>query len=349
VRIEDGGASQAENELRRAQRQLQEALAKNAPDQEIDRLMSELRQALDRYLRALAENMARNPDQSRQPDPSQQAVTSRDLERMLDQARELARNGQREQARQLLSELQNMLENLRTARPGQGAQQGANEAQQMMRGMRDLMQRQQQLLDRSFRAQQRSEQGQMGAPGGQGEAQRQGQAPPEANADMGDAAGQQEALRRALGEMMRRMGDGLGDIPDPLGRAERAMNDAARTLRQGRPGDAIGPQTEALDQLQQAAREFAQQMQQRLGNALGQGDARDDESGFGERRDGVGRDPLGRPLANGGAYDQGDVKIPDNNTMQKARDILDELRRRAGERDRPPIELDYIDRLLQRF
>ena len=71
-------------------------------------------------------------------------------------------------------------------------------------------------------------------------------------------------------------------------------------------------------------------------------------SGFGERRDGE-RDPLGRPLTNGGAYDQNDVKIPDNNTMQRARDILDELRRRAGERDRPQIELDYIDRLLQRF
>ena len=29
--------------------------------------MSELRQALDRYLQALAENMARNPEQNQQP------------------------------------------------------------------------------------------------------------------------------------------------------------------------------------------------------------------------------------------------------------------------------------------
>ncbi len=355
LRVEDGGASLAENELRRVQRQLQDALAKNAPDPEIDRLMNQLRQALDRYLQALAENMARNPEQNQQPlDQSQRVMTSRDLERMLDKARELAKNGQRDQARQLLSELQNMLENLRTARPGQGSQQGTNQAQQMMRGMRELMQRQQQLLDRSFRAQQQAEQGQMGTPGSQGDPQLQGGAQrggeqPGASAGLGDAAGQQEALRRALGEMMRRMGDGLGNIPDPLGRAERAMNDAARALRQSRPGDAIGPQTDALDQLQQAAREFAEQMQQRLGNTLGQGDNRGEGSGFGERRDGRERDPLGRPLTNGGAYDQGDVKIPDNNTMQKARDILDELRRRAGERERPQIELDYIDRLLQRF
>jgi uncharacterized protein (TIGR02302 family) len=342
LRIEDGHASLAQNEVRRLQRELQNALAKNAPDKEIDRLMGELKQALDRYLRALAENLARNPDQSRQPiDPSQQVLTSRDLDRMLDRAGELAKNGARDQARELLSQLQNMLENLRMVGPGQTPQQGSSEAQQMMHGMRELMQRQQQLLDRSFRAEQQTEQGQMGMPGDRGADQQSG------NANTGDAAGQQEALRRMLGEMMRRLGDGLGQIPDPLGRAERAMRDAAQALRGGRPGEAIGPQTDALDQLQQAAREFAQQMQRRLGNAWGL--PADSESGFGQRPDGVERDPLGRPMANGGTYDQGDVKIPDRSTMQKAREILDELRRRAGERSRPEIERDYIDRLLQRF
>jgi uncharacterized protein (TIGR02302 family) len=347
LRIEDGGASIAENELRRLQRQLQDALAKNAPDQQIERLMSQLRQALDRYLQALAENLARNPQQSEPLDPSQRVVTSRDLERMLDRARELAQNGEREAAQQLLSQLQDMLENLRLAKPGEGLPQGASEAQRMMRGMRDMMHRQQQLLDRSFHAQQQAEQGGAGTPGAPGDAQQPGGG--QEGQELGDAAGQQEALRRALGEMMRQMGEGIGDIPDPLGRAERAMNDAAQALRRARPDDAIGPQTDALDQLQQAAREIARQMQQRFGKTLDQGDARGDGSGLGERRDGVPRDPLGRPLTNGGEFDQGDVKIPDNNTLQRARDILDELRRRAGERDRPQYERDYIDRLLQRF
>jgi hypothetical protein len=127
------------------------------------------------------------------------------------------------------------------------------------------------------------------------------------------------------------------------------MRDAGRALRDNQPGRAIAPQTDAIDQLQQAAREFAREMQQRLGNSLGGGDSHDDESGFDERHDGLGRDPLGRPLDNGGAFDQGDVKIPDQNGIQKAREILDELRRRAGERDRPQPELDYIERLLKRF
>jgi uncharacterized protein (TIGR02302 family) len=357
LRIEDGRMSLAEREMRRLQQQLQDALAKNAPDQEIERLMKELQQALDRYLQALAENMARNREQFQQPVDPSKVISSRDLQRMIDRARELARNGDRDRARELLSQLQNMLENLRMARPGQIPQQGSSEAQQMMRDMRDLMQRQQQLLDRSFRAQQQQgQQGQQGRPGQQqgqqgrmGQRGQQGGDQADPNGQLGDAAGQQEGLRRMLGDMMRRLGDGLGDIPEPLGRAERAMRDATGALQRRDPGEAIGPQTDALDQLQQAARDFAEQMQRRMQGQWG--NPNDDEVGAtdGQPRDRVERDPLGRPLSNNGTYDQGDVKIPDQNTLQKAREILDELRRRAGERFRPEIELDYIDRLLKRF
>jgi hypothetical protein len=54
-------------------------------------------------------------------------------------------------------------------------------------------------------------------------------------------------------------------------------------------------------------------------------------------------------MSNNGTIDQGDVKIPDQSVLQKSRQILDELRRRAGERFRPSIELEYIERLLKRF
>jgi uncharacterized protein (TIGR02302 family) len=347
LRIEDGSMSLAEREMRRLQQQLQDALAKNAPDEEIERLMKELQQALDRYLQALAEQMARNPEQFQQPIDPSKVISSRDLQRMLDQARDLARNGARDEARQLLSQLQNMLENLRMAKPGQMQQQGQSQAQQIMRGMRELMQRQQNLLDRSFQAQQQGQQGQQGRTGQRG--QQQGGDQQDPNGQMGDAAGQQEGLRRSLGDIMRQLGDQFGDIPEPLGRAERAMRDATGALQRRQPGEAIGPQTEALDQMQQAARDFARQMQQRMQGRWGTPE--NDEIGATDRDPGdrVERDPLGRPVSNNGTYDQGDVKIPDQNTLQKVREILDELRRRAGERSRPAIELDYIDRLLKRF
>jgi len=60
-------------------------------------------------------------------------------------------------------------------------------------------------------------------------------------------------------------------------------------------------------------------------------------------------DPLGRPLDQAGSMAGGTVKIPDQSDLARAREILEELRRRAGEAQRAPEELDYIDRLLKQF
>jgi len=144
------------------------------------------------------------------------------------------------------------------------------------------------------------------------------------------------------------MGDGLGDIPDPFGRAERAMRDAAGALQHGEPGEAIGPQTDALDQLQQGTRDVAKQLREKM--SQGWGSPGDDDGITGRETPEPGnRDPFGRPMSSNGVIDQGDVDIPDISILQKSRQILDELRRRAGERSRPAIELDYIERLLKRF
>lgn len=348
LHIEDGDMSLAERQLRELEQKLQDALARNAPDSEIDELTRQLHQALDNYMRSLAQNLQQHPDQAMQPPENSRVLSDNDLQRMIDQARELARNGQKEQARQLLSQLQNMLENLRAAKPGE-ARQGQSQAQQTMRGLEELMRRQQQLLDRSFRAQNRQngQMGQMGQPGDRGQPGKDQDGDAQGG-DMGDAAGQQEALRRQLGEMMRHLGEGSGEIPQSLGRAERSMHDATGALQNGDPGQAIAPQTDALDQLQQGARDYAKQLQDEMGRELS-----NEGSGFGgeteEPPDQGEGDPLGRPLSSNGTYDQGNVRIPDFNTLQKTRQILDELRRRSGERDRPSIELDYIDRLLKRF
>ena len=37
------------------------------------------------------------------------------------------------------------------------------------------------------------------------------------------------------------------------------------------------------------------------------------------------------------------------NALEQAKRILEELRQRDGERDRPALEHDYIDRLLKQF
>ena len=47
--------------------------------------------------------------------------------------------------------------------------------------------------------------------------------------------------------------------------------------------------------------------------------------------------------------DDSSVKVPGEIDAQRARRILEELRKRYGENYRPQMELDYIERLLKDF
>ena len=368
LRLEEGDLAIAERDLRRAQQSLEQAL--NDPDatqQELNRLMDELQQAMDRFLQAMAERMQRQMEQGAQPQQipeNAQIMRSQDLREMVERMREMTETGAREAAKQMLSQLQNMLENLRNAQPMTGQQsQQAQQAQEMMENMRALAERQRELLDRSFQMQQQGQQGQQGqrqqgqGQQGQGQQGMQGQrGQPGQSGQMGQgrqsgsgAAARQEALRRSLGRMMRDLANQMGEIPGPLGRAEQEMRDAARALQQGEPGQATGPQQNALDQLQQGMQAMQQAMQQgQQGNQPGQGTA----PAMGQQglSPGQQRDPLGRSRQEGGqAASNEDVQIPDEMRMQRSREILNELRDRSGDRSRPEFERDYIDRLLNRF
>ena len=54
-------------------------------------------------------------------------------------------------------------------------------------------------------------------------------------------------------------------------------------------------------------------------------------------------------MPNSGGMNTEEVGIPSQSDLQRARQILDELRRRSGQRSRPIDELDYIDRLMRQF
>ncbi|MEO0792233.1 MAG: DUF4175 family protein, partial [Pseudomonadota bacterium] len=60
-------------------------------------------------------------------------------------------------------------------------------------------------------------------------------------------------------------------------------------------------------------------------------------------------DPLGRPQRTEGPDNGSSVKVPSEIETQRAREILEELRRRLGQPQRPEVELEYIERLLERF
>jgi len=333
LRIEDGTLSLAEQELRAAQDRLMEALADpNATDAEIDQRIQEVRDALEKFLQALAERALQNQQASDGEIPPGELLEQDQLQQLLDQAQRLSESGARDAARDLLSQLRELLESLRDGRMA-NLPDGATAGEETLRDLNELLRLQQELLDQTYQESQRG-------PRGQPRPGQDGEQPGEGNSQ--SLAERQEELRRRLGEMMRRLGEQGQEIPGALGRAERSMDSARGQLEARRPGGAVDPMTEALDQLRQGANSVIRDMLEALGTDPGL-----DEGPNPFAR--MGRDPFGRPQNGFGILDDNHVEIPSEIDVQRAREILRELYRRSGDRRRPQIELDYLNRLLRRF
>jgi len=332
LRIEEGAVPIAEQDLRNARQRLWEVLRRDSDIEEIERLFDELQQVLDRYLAAIMADLARKGEELTFVDPSAEILSSEDFKQLIEMAREFARTGARDSARQMLSELQRLLDGLRSGFDAGPARKDLVEAHKLMNALRELSRRQQELLDESFKRlrEQRD-----------GADRNRGEGPPSANKE---AVENQDSVRRDLGDLMLRFDDFLGGIPDQLQKAERAMRGAGKALEGNQMGAAVARQSEAAELLQRAQEAATEQLAQRLGALAGlfTGDPDDD----GEDAN----DPFGRSAGGGFRGVGGErVKIPDQMDVQRAHRILRELRRRAGERHRPRQELDYIDRLLKRF
>jgi hypothetical protein len=132
---------------------------------------------------------------------------------------------------------------------------------------------------------------------------------------------------------------------DQLGQAGEAMGQAEGQLGQGNADGAVDSQGRALEALRRGAQNLAQSMQQQ--GMMGPGPGRPGR--LGPPRAQQETDPLGRPLRGRDYGDDVTVKVPGEIDVQRARRILEELRRRFGESFRPQLELEYIERLLREY
>jgi uncharacterized protein (TIGR02302 family) len=361
VLLEDGNVSETEKQLRAAQDALREALERGASDDEIKKLMDDLRAALDKFMQALAEELRKNPQMARPLDKNARELRSQDLRSMLDRMERMARSGARDAAKQMLDQLSQMLNNLQMARPGD-QDDGGDDMQSALDELGDMINRQQQLRDRTFREgqdQRRQRSQQRGQQGERGQNQ------------MGQLRQDQQALREQLNKLMEELkkkgfqqpgqgqqgqgqqgqnqqpGQGQqGGEGDQLGRAGEAMGDAGDQLGEGDADTAVDSQGRALDAMRKGQQGMAQSMQQQMGQGQGPGNP----GRSGQARANSDTDPLGRPRRNGRDYgDDTSVKVPGEIDVQRARRILEELRKRFGESSRPQLELDYIERLLKDY
>ncbi|MFS4582048.1 DUF4175 domain-containing protein [Phaeobacter sp. C3_T13_0] len=408
IQLEEGDVGDALARMERAQEQLSQAMRDGATEEEIARLMQQLRDATQDYLRQLQRQQAQEQgdqgDQQGSPDENAMQLSQQDLQAMMDRIQELMEQGRMAEAEQALREFQEMMENMRVTEGQQG--KDGNPGEQSMEDLAETLREQQGLSDQAFRdlqeqfnpgarrgesqgnegrngglGQGQSHEGGQGNQGGQGDrpgagdpsgSQQlgeggQGQRAPENGSEQsgsnsqpgggqqdgqqglsGSLADRQQALRDQLRAQRKGLplggGEGSDATRDALDDAGRAMDGAEEALRQGDLAEAIDRQSDAMEALREGMRALGEAMaeQQQPGQQQGQGRA--SSSAQGDRTD-----PLGRRNGEQGSGGMSDGQFSDGQAYRRAWDLLEEIRRRSGERSRSDTERSYLERLLDRF
>ena len=356
--LEDGDLGDALERLQRAQERLSEAMKNGASNEEIAELMQELRDATQNYMNQLAQQAMRDgtfQDNQQMAEGGMQ-MGQDDLQAMMDRIQELMEQGRMAEAQQALEELQRLMENMQVTQ-GQGGQGQQSPGQQAMEGLAETLRDQQGLSDQAFRdlqeqfnpgGQQGQQQGQQGQQQGQGQGQERADQQGDGQGDaQGSLADRQRALRNELNRQRGNLpgvGGEAGEAArEALDRAGRAMDGAEQALRGNDLPEAIDRQAEAMDALREGMRN--------MGEALAQAE-REQRGGEGQEMGNAGgerRDPLGRNSGTSGQTGTDENLLQGEDVYRRARDLLDEIRRRSGEGVRPEEELDYLKRLLERF
>lgn len=322
TRIEDGGLSAASRDLADALQKFSSALQdKKSTPAEIENLLDEVRKKMREYVETLASEMQQRMEQNKgsytvSPEMAAKLMQHIDMNKVIEQMRALAEGGSRDQMQKMAEMLRKNIENLDLGKMEQmrAAQQ---QALQAMEEMQELIKKQQSLMDRT---------GKMGEDPG----------------DIAAAAAEQSTLRRSLGDIARRLAEVMPELPENIAKADQAMKAAEEALKGNAPQAAKPHQKEALNQLQQGADDMLQQIakgMEQMMMSFGLG-------GQGSGNYGGEYDPLGREQ---GSASNSDVKIPDEQERRRVQEIIQELRKRSNDYQRPKVERDYLDRLLDTF
>jgi len=384
LRAEFGVLGDALADMQAAERALNNAMARRAPQREIDALFERYNNAVDRYMEELTkkaiEEAKKNAGDQNGMDGDGADFNTDEIQELLDAIEEANRLGDTVAARKALAKLAQLLENMeiQMAQGGGGSGDGlsdgmSEELQEALEDLNDLLGEQRQLRDETQDAgrEQLDEQN----------SQNNGQPESGQNREAGKSGQQLAEEQQALSELLEKLEEsaaqGLADengnaeggptengedgdgsaIEDDDGKEggggsnqekiDEALRDARRGMQQSE--DALEDsdfyaagraQSDAIDALRTLGEELYAEEARRLSEQDGENEQGGDQAG-GDA------DPFGRE--NDGAGDDDSVKVPEIDDRQRARDLLEKLRRRSGEQDRDKTERDYIDRLLERF
>lgn len=374
LRAEYGTLGTALEEMREAEQALREGMARRAPQREIDTLFERYNSAVEAYTEELKRKALEDGNFAEQENiggGGGSMGSTDEIQELLKAIEEANKAGDVEGARRALAQLAQVLENMEiqlSQSAGGGGEGFEGEMSEQMKEnleeLADLLGEQRELQDETDEAERQAQED----TGGNGSNDRSRS--PQSGLSPGELASRQEELEELLGRLGKDDGEAAqigaesddqtagnseengegGNQPgdenrastgggteaaqDELDRARDGMSRAADALSQGDYPAARSAQEDAVQAMRDAGEKLAE-------SARGEGQGESGESG-------QGNDPLGRQQG-GDNSENAEADIDQRDNASRSRELLEELRRRAAERERRQEERDYIERLLDRF
>ncbi|MBX4335956.1 TIGR02302 family protein [Bartonella raoultii] len=320
--IEDNQIESVQKNLKQAQAALRDALRYGAPPAEIERLMADLRQAMDDYIHALAEEKQENRLSQNSKDSKSSGETpnlSEDtLDEKLNRIEEMAKMGSSLAAEQLLSEFEQLLDNLHVQKQngGKSESQSAKMKQQMDQ-LGDLMRRQQEILNETHQL----------------KTQQHGD---NASEEQGKSLQKRQAeLQSELSKLEKELSEQGFEVSEAFKKAEEKMKSAQEALNHKNHQESIQNQSDVLGALREGAQSVLKEMREKL-----------EKMGENKKTAPSFEDPLGRSLSSKTNQEQKGVSTPQESDQMRTRQILEEIRKRLGKEHLSEEEKNYLERLL---
>ncbi|WP_455476176.1 TIGR02302 family protein [Bartonella sp. B17] len=313
--IEDNQHESVQKNLKQAQAALRDALRHGASAAEIERLMTNLRQAMDDYIRTLAEKAQDNSSSNKS------TFSENKLQKKLNAIEEMAKMGSSSAAEQLLAEVEQILDHLQVQKGSQEEEKNNSQTSQMREKidrLGDLIRRQQEILNETHQFEM---------------AQRRGENM--INKQSKALKKRQAELQRELSTLEKELSEQGFNKNDALKKAEENMNSAKDALDYGDHEMSIQNQLDALEALRQGAQNVLKEMREVLKKTRNNQNATPSI-----------KDPLGRPLFSNTDQEEKDAVVPQESDQMRVRQILEEIRKRLSKEHIPEAEENYLERLL---
>ena len=316
--IDEGDFYQAKKNLEQIEQSLFDSVKQNDSDKistNAKKLMEEIESILDLENDQNSNNNLNNLNSENIKD---------EIEELTKQIEDLLKTGTKEGVDEKIQKLKQLSENIKNPNKNKELEDKQKEKIEFINKLSELLNEQEKVMEETFnRAAERGKFEQSSEGSG-------GKSPKE----------KQEELRNTLGNVIREIGASENEIPQDLGRADRAMRQASRDLENGRPDEASNAQGRAVEMIQRSI------------NKINSKDYMSQSPQFADKGKENDNNKEKEYLADNqnieyqGTSAGGTIKLPSKKLIKNASKIADELYERYNEEKRSLKDKEYIKKLL---